>query len=80
MRLLELAMDKTYRVTGVAFVPVSVAVYVSAESEESAMQVARHHFEGDKTRRASFIVPNSDEKESVFDFQPCSASEILPSA
>ena len=73
-------MSKTYRVSGVAFVPVSVAVYVSAESEESAMQLARHQFEGDRTRRAGFIIPNSEEPESVFDFQPSAAAEILPSA
>ena len=73
-------MSKTYRVSGVAFVPVGVAIYVSAENEESAMKLARHEFEGDRTRRASFILPNSEENESVFDFQPSTASEILPSA
>ena len=80
MRPLEkVLMSKVYRVSGVAFVPVSVVVCVSSESEESAMQRARHVFEGDRARRVSFIVPDSEENELVFDFQPSEASEILAS-
>jgi hypothetical protein len=60
-------MPTQYKLTGVAFVPVQVEMIISASSKKAARNKAIKAFHGNP---AAYVVPNSEEEASAFDFEP----------
>jgi hypothetical protein len=67
---------KEYLVKGIAFVPVEVEMTIEAKDEKQAEKIALERFK--QPRRDRYIVSNSEEHSSVFDWVPSRIEEISP--
>lgn len=65
---------KTYKVTGVAFIPIQVEKTLRARDEKHAKAQVAKQWES-RVLRDLMIVPNSDDYSAAFDFQPSEAIE-----
>jgi hypothetical protein len=57
----------TFRVEGVAFIPVRVGMVVSADTEDDAKRRAEKEFRA-ASGKSRFIIPDTEDESSVFDF------------
>lgn len=67
--------SKLYNVTGVAFIPIQVAVSVSAKNTEDAKAKALAQWNEGRDSRNAMMIDGSEDHSSAFDFEPTEAIE-----
>lgn len=67
--------QRKFKVTGLALIPVEVAITVEAVDEVNALAKAIGIFESSKRKR-QFVVPNSEDDGAVHAFEPSEATPL----